>query len=70
MLPCTMKGKIISNLKMKKKQNCQKVKLYGSLTTKELKKEHSSRLLGREERGSWGGEDTWHNNRLGGRGSS
>ena len=27
-------------------QNCQKIKLYGSLTTKELKKKHSSRLVG------------------------
>ena len=30
-------------------QNCQKIKLYGSLTTKDLKKTHSSRWVGRVE---------------------
>ena len=44
-------------LKQKNNQNCQKIKLYGSLTTKELKKKHSSRLIGGMERGSQGGED-------------
>ena len=29
--------------KKQKKQNCQKIQLYGSLTTKELKKKHSFR---------------------------
>ena len=33
------------------------MKLYGSPTTKELKKKHSPRLVGRAEMGSWGGED-------------
>ena len=32
---------------------------YGSPTTKELKKKHSFRLVGREETGSQGGEDAW-----------
>ena len=38
-------------------QNCQKIELYVSLTTKKLKKKHSSRLVGGAETGSWGGED-------------
>ena len=45
-----------TNLKKKKKtcQNCQKTKLYGSPTTKELKKKHSSRLVRGAEMGSSG----------------
>ena len=35
------------------------MKLYGSPTTKELKKKHSSRLVGGAETASWGGEDPW-----------
>ena len=35
----------------KNNQNCQKIELYGSPTTKELKK-HSSRQVGRAETGS------------------
>ena len=42
---------------MKNNQNCQKIKLYGSLTTKELKKKHSSRVAGGVETGSWGREE-------------
>ena len=34
-------------------QNCQKIELYGSLTTKELEKKHSSRLVEGAETGSW-----------------
>ena len=41
----------------KNNQNYQKIKLYGSPTTKKLKKQ-SSRLVGGEEMGSWGREDT------------
>ena len=41
-----------ANLKTKNNQNFQKTKLYGSLTTKELKKKHSSRLVGGMEMGS------------------
>ena len=35
-------------------QNCQKIKLYGSPTTKELKKKHSPRLVGGAESSSQG----------------
>ena len=42
-----------NKFKNKNTQNCQKIKLYGSPTTKELKKKHSSRLVGRAETGSW-----------------
>ena len=48
-----------SQFKKKKTQNCQKIELYGSLTTKDLKKKCSSRLVGEAEMGSLGGEDTW-----------
>ena len=43
-LPHKTKRRITTNLK-KKKQNCQKIKQYGSLTTKELKKKHSFKLV-------------------------
>ena len=39
-------------IKKTKIKNCQKIELYGSLTTKELKKKHSSRLVGGVETGS------------------
>ena len=42
--PHTAKRRTTNNLK-KKIQNCPKIKLYGSLTTKELKKKHSYRLV-------------------------
>ena len=38
-------------------ENYQKIELYGSLITKELKKKHSSRLVGGAEMGSQGRED-------------
>ena len=41
-----------TNLKAKNNQNRQKIKLYGSLVTKELKKKYSSRLIGGAEMGS------------------
>ena len=53
----TIQRRTTTNLKTKNNQNCQKVKLYGSLTTKELKKKHSLRLIGEVETGSQGGED-------------
>ena len=56
--PCTTKRSTTTNLKTKNNQNCQKI-LYGSLTTKELKKKHSSRPVGGAEMGSWGGEDSY-----------
>ena len=42
-----------NNLKTKTNQNRQKIQLYGSPTTKEIKKKHSSRLVGGVETGSW-----------------
>ena len=36
---------------IKNNQNCQKIELYGSLTTKVLKKKYSSRLVGGAEMG-------------------
>ena len=38
-----------TNLKTKSNQNCQKIKLYGNLTTNKLKKKHSPRLVERAE---------------------
>ena len=48
------KRRTTTNLKTKDNQNCQKTELYGSQTTKELKKKHSSRLVGGVDMGSWG----------------
>ena len=48
-----------TNWKTKINQNCQKIKLYEILTTKELKKKHSSILVGGEEMGSRGRENVW-----------
>ena len=50
--PRTNKRRTTTNLKTKNIQNCQKIKLYGSLTTKELKKKHSFRMVGGTEMGS------------------
>ena len=47
-----------NKFKIKKNQNCQKIKLYRSLTTKELKKKHASRLVGGVEMGSHGRENS------------
>ena len=55
--PRTTKRKTTTNLKTKNNQNCQKIELYGSLTTKEIKKKHSSRSIGGAEMGSQGRED-------------
>ena len=49
--------RVTTNLKTKTTTTARKIKLYGSPTTKELKKKHSSRLVGQAETGSWGGED-------------
>ena len=48
----------MTNLKIKYNQNCQKIELYGSLITKELKKKHSFRLVGGLETGSQGREES------------
>ena len=53
MPPLTTKRRTRTNLKTKSNQNCQKIEVYGSLTTKEFKKKHSSRLVGGAEIGSW-----------------
>ena len=58
MLPYTTKRRTTTNLKAINNRNCQKIKLYESLTTKILKKKHLSRLAGGVETGSWGGKDT------------
>ena len=50
MTPHTTKRRTITNLKTKNNQNFQKIKLYGSPTTKELKKKHSFRLVGGVEK--------------------
>ena len=47
-----------TDLKTKNNQNCQKIELDGSPTTKELKKKPSSKLAGGAEMGSQGGEDS------------
>ena len=55
--PCTTKRRTTTNLKTKNNQNCQKIKLHGSLTTKELKKKHLSKPVGEVKMGSWGRQD-------------
>ena len=47
----------MTDFKTKNNLNSQKTDLYGSPTTKELKKKHSFRLVGGVETGSWGGEN-------------
>ena len=56
-LPPRTTKRTTTNLKTESNQNCQKIELYGSLTTKELKKKHSFRLVGGAEMSSQGGED-------------
>ena len=56
LLPHTTKRRTTTNLKTKNNQNFQKIKLYGSRTTKELKKKYSPRQVGGAEMGSWGGD--------------
>ena len=47
-----MQKKDNNKFKNNNNHNCQKIKLYGSLTTKELKKKHSSRPIGGAETGN------------------
>ena len=49
----TTKTRTTTNLKVKNNQNWKKIELYGSPTTKELKKKHSSRPVGEAEMGNW-----------------
>ena len=58
MLPHTTKSRKTTNFKTKNNYNCQKIKLYGSPTIKELEKKHSSRVVEGAETGSWGREDS------------
>ena len=51
--PSTTKRRTTTNLKTKNNQKCQKIELYRSPTTKELKEKHSFRLVGGVETGSW-----------------
>ena len=55
MPPRTTKRRTTTNIKTNKQnnQNCQKIELYGSLTTNELKKTHSSRRVGGADTGRW-----------------
>ena len=48
---------ITTTLKTKNTQNCQKIELYGSLTSKDLKKPYSSIWVGGVEMGGQSGED-------------
>ena len=48
-----------NKLKNKYQPEVPDTEAYGSLTTKELKKKHSSRPVGGVETGSQGREDTW-----------
>ena len=70
MLPHITKRRATTILKTKTNQNCQKIKLYVSTTTKELDKKHSSQLVGGAEVGSQGAEDAHQSDRLGRRGGS
>ena len=54
-----MQGKITTNLKTINNQKCQKIKLHGILTTKELKK-HSLRLVGGQRRENGSPADRTH----------
>ena len=54
-LPHSTKRRITTNLKTINNQKCQKIKLHGILTTKELNK-HSSRLVERGKNGRWAAE--------------
>ena len=49
--------RIITYLKTKTTQNCQKIKLYGRPTMKDLKKPYSFRQVEGMKTGSQGGED-------------
>ena len=65
--PHTTKRRTTTKLKTKNNQNCQKIQLYGSWITKEVKKKHSSRPLGGAEMDSWA-ESTLSKEAVGGPG--
>ena len=56
MPPHTTTRRITTNLKTNNTQNCQKIELYESMTTNDLKKPHSSRLVGGVEMRNWNRE--------------
>ena len=62
--PCTTKTRTTTNLRTKTNQNCQKIKLYRSLTSKELQKKHSPKLVRGAEMSSQGREDSWARQQL------
>ena len=57
MPPCTTIRRITTNFKTKNTQNCQKIKLHGSLTTKYVKKPSSPQASssGRDGEPGWRG---------------
>ena len=57
-LPSHTTKRRTTDLRTKNNQNCHKIELYGSSTTKELKKKLSFRLVGGTDMGSQGGETT------------
>ena len=57
---CMQPQELQLNLKINNIQNCQKIKLYGSPTSKDLKKPHSSRRVGGAEKWSQGEEVRRH----------
>ena len=57
MSPCTATRRITTNLQTKDTQNYQKVELYVSPTTKDVKKPYSSRQVGEAELESQGRDD-------------
>ena len=61
--PGTTTAKLQLNYRTNITQNCQKIELYGTLTTKELKKPHSSRRVGgteiRRHRIGWSHTHMW-----------
>ena len=56
--PRTTKRRTTTNLKPRNNQNCQKIEMYGSPTTKELKETYTCRPVRGAERGSYNGEDS------------
>ena len=65
-LPCTTIRRIATNLKTRNTQNYQKIKLYGNLTTRELKKSYSSRWVGGVEMGQRDALSGWRQGRWNG----
>ena len=59
LFPHTTKRRTTTSLKTKNNRNWQKIKLFGSPTTKRLKKKHSSIVVGEVETSSQGREKAW-----------